>query len=107
MLRARDALEQMTGQRPVGHRAAQWDLSASTIPLVEELGFLYDSSLMADDECYELLADGRPTGVVEVPVEWVRDDAVYLLFNRDPRDAALHPARGRLRHLPPRIRCGL
>jgi peptidoglycan/xylan/chitin deacetylase (PgdA/CDA1 family) len=84
MLRARDALEAMTGQRPVGHRAAQWDLSASTIPLVEELGFIYDSSLMADDACYELLADGRPTGVVEIPVDWVRDDAVYLLFNREP-----------------------
>jgi peptidoglycan-N-acetylglucosamine deacetylase len=39
---------------------------------------------MADDSCYELLADGRPTGVVEIPVDWLRDDAVYLLFNREP-----------------------
>jgi peptidoglycan/xylan/chitin deacetylase (PgdA/CDA1 family) len=84
MLRARDALEKMTGTRPVGHRAAHWDLSANTIELVAELGFEYDSSLMADDECYELLADGRPTGVTEIPVEWSRDDAVYFLFNREP-----------------------
>ena len=84
MLRAADALEAMTGQRPVGHRAAQWDLSPHTIELVAELGFLYDSSLMADDACYELVTDGRPTGVVEVPVEWSRDDAVYFLFNREP-----------------------
>ncbi len=84
MLRARDALEAITGTRPVGHRASNWDLSANTVDLVAELGFDYDSSLMADDECYELVADGRPTGVVEIPVEWSRDDAVYFLFNREP-----------------------
>jgi peptidoglycan/xylan/chitin deacetylase (PgdA/CDA1 family) len=84
MLRARDALEAMTGRRPVGHRAANWDLSPHTVELVAELGFAYDSSLMADDEPYELVANGRPTGVVEIPVEWLRDDAVYFLFNREP-----------------------
>ncbi len=84
MLRARDALARMTGAMPVGHRAANWDISAHTIELVAELGFLYDSSMMADDSCYELVSRGEPTGVVEIPVDWVRDDAVYLLFNREP-----------------------
>ena len=84
MLRSRDALEAITGTRPVGHRASNWDLSPHTVELVAELGFDYDSSLMADDECYELVANGKPTGVVEVPVEWSRDDAVYFLFNREP-----------------------
>ncbi len=84
MRRARDALAAMTGTLPVGHRAAQWDLSPHTVELVAELGFAYDSSLMADDAPYELMCDGRPTGVVEIPVEWSRDDAVYFLFNRDP-----------------------
>ena len=84
MQRARDALRDLTGTEPVGHRAANWDLSANTVELVAELGFAYDSSLMADDDCYELLSDGKPTGVVEIPVDWVRDDAVYLLFNRTP-----------------------
>jgi peptidoglycan-N-acetylglucosamine deacetylase len=84
MLRARDALAGIAGVQPVGHRAAQWDLSAATIELVAEAGFLYDSSMMADDEPYELVTNGRPTGLVEIPVDWVRDDAVYLLFNRDP-----------------------
>ena len=84
MLRARDALAAMTGRDPVGFRAANWDLGEGTIAIVEEMGLLYDSSLMADEDCYELLVEGRPTGVVEVPVEWLRDDAVYLLFNRNP-----------------------
>ena len=40
---------------PVGFRAANWDLSPTTIPLVAELGLSYDSSLMADEACYEAL----------------------------------------------------
>jgi len=84
MARSRDALSGITGVQPVGHRAAQWDLSPATIEIVAELGFMYDSSLMADDEPYELVCAGRPTGLVEIPVDWVRDDAVYLLFNREP-----------------------
>lgn len=84
LLRSRDTLEQLTGKTPVGHRSANWDLSSNTIQLVAEAGFSYDSSMMADDSCYELLSDGRETGLVEIPVDWVRDDAVYLLFNREP-----------------------
>ena len=82
--RSRDALGDLTGRLPVGHRSANWDLSANTIALVAEAGFSYDSSMMADDGCYELLVQGEATGLVEIPVDWVRDDAVYLLFNREP-----------------------
>ena len=46
------------------------------------MGLIYDSSLMADVDCYELLENGEPTGVVELPVEWIRDDAVYFNMNR-------------------------
>lgn len=84
MLRARDVLAPLIGAPPVGFRSANWDLSPHTIAIVEEMGLLYDSSLMADEAPYELLCDGRATGVVEVPVEWLRDDAVYLMFNRAP-----------------------
>jgi peptidoglycan/xylan/chitin deacetylase (PgdA/CDA1 family) len=84
LARSADALERITGIRPVGHRAAHWDLSPDTARLVAEAGFLYDSSMMADDACYEILLDGAPSGLIEVPVDWVRDDAVYLLFNRQP-----------------------
>lgn len=83
-LRARDVLEKTMGRAPVGFRSANWDLSPNTIGIVKEMGLEYDSSLMADEACYELVCDGEPTGVVEVPVEWLRDDAVYLMFNRSP-----------------------
>ncbi len=86
--RALDVLQKLTGQVPVGMRTASWDYSPWTLRIVREMGLLYDSSLMADDEPYELLEHDKPTGIVELPVEWIRDDAVY--FNMD-RFAALRP----------------
>ncbi len=82
MLRSADTLEKITGVRPVGVRTASWDFSPSTLAIEQEMGLAYDSSLMADEDCYELLLDGSPTGIVELPVEWVRDDAVYFMMHR-------------------------
>lgn len=82
MLRSADTLESITGTRPVGMRTPSWDFSPNTLALAREMGLIYDSSLMADVDCYELLENGEPTGVVELPVEWIRDDAVYFNMNR-------------------------
>ncbi|BAQ43722.1 MULTISPECIES: polysaccharide deacetylase family protein [Methylobacterium] len=82
MLRSADALERITGTRPVGLRTPSWDYSDATLAIIREMGLLYDSSLMADDTCYELMEDGAPTGIVEVPVEWIRDDAPYFMMSR-------------------------
>ena len=80
--RAADTLEGITGIRPVGMRTPSWDFSYETLKIERELGLIYDSSLMADDDPYELVEDGEPTGIVELPVEWIRDDAVYFNMNR-------------------------
>jgi len=82
MMRAADTLTKITGVRPAGLRTPSWDFSPDTLRIEKEMGLLYDSSLMADEACYELLLDGEPTGIVEVPVEWVRDDAVYFMMHR-------------------------
>jgi peptidoglycan/xylan/chitin deacetylase (PgdA/CDA1 family) len=82
MQRAADTLERIAGQRPVGIRTPSWDFSPATLTIARDMGLLYDSSLMADVDCYELLLDGALTGVVELPVEWIRDDAVYFNMNR-------------------------
>ncbi|WP_435242017.1 polysaccharide deacetylase family protein [Streptomyces cucumeris] len=81
-LRAADTLERITGTRPVGLRTPSWDFSPHTLPIIEEMGLLYDSSLMADDDPYELLDRGRPTGIAEIPVQWIRDDAPYFVMER-------------------------
>src|SRR3954465_9304770 len=87
-MRSADTLEQVCGQRPVGIRTPSWDFSPHTLAITKEMGLFYDSPLMADGDCYELEMDGQATGVVELPVEWIRDDAVYFNMNRF---AALRP----------------
>ena len=87
-MRAADTLEEIAGVRPVGLRTPSWDFTEHTVAISREMGLLYDSSLMGDDDPYEILEDGEPTGLVELPVEWVKDDAVY--FNMD-RFSALRP----------------
>jgi peptidoglycan/xylan/chitin deacetylase (PgdA/CDA1 family) len=77
--KATETITELTGTRPVGYRAPSWNFSPNTLRIVREMGFLYESSLMADDRPYELLQAGEPTGIVELPVEWILDDAP--LFN--------------------------
>jgi peptidoglycan-N-acetylglucosamine deacetylase len=74
-------LTRMTGTKPTGYRAPSWNFSPNTLSILRDMGFRYESSLMADDSPYELLQDGRPTGLVELPVEWILDDAPLF----DPR----------------------
>src|SRR3982751_858361 len=57
--RAADTLEKITGRRPVGIRTPSWDFSPNTLAITREMGLEYDSSMMADDDCYELLLDGQ------------------------------------------------
>ena len=75
------AVERMTelmGERPVGYRAPSWNFSDNTLELLMDMDFLYDSSLMADDRPYEIVANGEPTGFVELPVDWILDDAPLM-----------------------------
>jgi peptidoglycan-N-acetylglucosamine deacetylase len=92
--RSADTLEKLTGSRPVGIRTPSWDFSDHTLAVTRALGLRYDSSLMAADEPYELLADGEPTGVVEIPVEWIRDDAPYFTMDRHTAVRPYTPPRG-------------
>ncbi|MEZ5851350.1 MAG: polysaccharide deacetylase [Hyphomicrobiaceae bacterium] len=80
--RAAEVLQKITGVTPVGIRTPSWDFSQHTLSITREMGLLYDSSLMADDDPYELLENGAPTGIVELPVEWIRDDFPYLAMDR-------------------------
>jgi peptidoglycan/xylan/chitin deacetylase (PgdA/CDA1 family) len=82
MTRSYETLKEITGKAPTGIRTPSWDFSQSTLKIIRELGLVYDSSLMADDRPYELLEEGKPTGIVELPVEWLLDDYPYFGFER-------------------------
>ena len=95
MERALDVLQRI-GVRPLGFRSPSADLSASTLELVEEHGFLYDSSLMTDDyrpfhprigdrvSRDEPLLPGRESRLWELPMCFELDDSVHFQFNFGP-----------------------
>lgn len=84
-----DLLTTMTGRRPVGYRAPSWKFSTWTLAQVRAAGFLYDSSLMASDDPYELLLDGERTGLIELPIERILDDFPYFGGNADGSNPSL------------------
>jgi peptidoglycan/xylan/chitin deacetylase (PgdA/CDA1 family) len=73
-----DYLTKATGKRPVGYRAPSWAFSASTLDLIQKKGFLYDSSLQALDEPYEIMSRGKNTGIVELAIDWTLTETPYL-----------------------------
>ena len=73
---------QRLGHKPAGIRTPSWDFTADTLSIIQDLGLLYDTSLMADDRPYEILAEGKPTGLIELPVEWILDDYAYYSYDR-------------------------
>lgn len=82
LVRAKDALTRITGREPVGYRSPSWELKPGTPGLLHRHGFLYDSSLMADDIPYRVAAgDGD---LVELPVQWLLDDWAHFGFSAFP-----------------------
>jgi peptidoglycan-N-acetylglucosamine deacetylase len=92
------ALESMAkvGVKPSGYRSPSADISPVTLSLLEEYGFLYDSSLMADDfrPYHPRLGDqvdrelplskGRESRLWELPISFELDDWVHFQFNFEP-----------------------
>ncbi len=62
----------------MGYRAPAWAFSEHTIGLIRKAGFLYDSSLMAMDEPYELVSNGQATGITELSIDWTLTETPYL-----------------------------
>jgi peptidoglycan/xylan/chitin deacetylase (PgdA/CDA1 family) len=81
LTKAMAEMKQLTGMTPTGYRAPSWNFSPNTLTILRDMGFRYESSLMADERPYELVQNGQPTGLVEIPVEWILDDAPLF----DPR----------------------
>ncbi|MER8454167.1 polysaccharide deacetylase [Mesorhizobium sp. M1428] len=83
--------QSVLGLRPVGYRSPYWDYSESTLDLIEEAGFKYDSSLMARDlvpyrpQRWQVRWEkgnvaGAASNVLEIPVSWYLDDFPPLAY---------------------------
>lgn len=88
---ALESYDKQLGIRPVGYRSPYWDYSESTLDLVEEFEFLYDSSLMARDlvpyhpQRWQIRWEqgnvaGRASRVLEIPTNWYLDDFPPLAY---------------------------
>src|SRR5262245_22440218 len=71
-------LTKVTGKKPVGYRAPSWAFSNSTLDLIIKKGFVYDSSLQALDEPYEVMSRGKNTGLIELSIDWTLTETPFL-----------------------------
>lgn len=90
------ALNRFLGHPPLGYRSPSWDYSASTLALLVEYGFVYDSSLFAHDfqpyhprlgdrvTADEPLTLGHETSIWEFPVDFGLDDWPHFTFRFEP-----------------------
>ncbi len=69
-----------TGTAPVGFRSPAWELTPHMLREIKRLGLAYDSSLSGFDHPYEI------DNVVEIPVQWATDDAIFFKFEGGGRD---------------------
>lgn len=67
-------------REPFGYRSPSWEMTPQAWAQLREAGIYYDSSLMGYDHPYWL------DGLVEVPVQWQMDDAIFYRYvNGSPR----------------------
>jgi peptidoglycan/xylan/chitin deacetylase (PgdA/CDA1 family) len=82
LTRAMEHLTRVLGRKPVGARGPSGTMSLHTIGLLKQAGILYDSTLQAMDGPYEILLEGQPSAMVELPVNAYRNDYRFLTAGR-------------------------
>lgn len=88
--KATDVHKAMCGAAPRGYRAPVYNVTQGVVDRLIDRGFLYDSSLMADDVPYVMeTAEGS---MLELPVHWGNDD--WPPFAHYDEIGYLMPVRG-------------
>lgn len=85
LVQAQELFLAQTGLRGLGHRAPSWEMTPDFLRVLARRGVSYDSSLMGFDHPYQI------DQLVEVPVQWMVDDALYFRYTNSTRDKT-HPA---------------
>lgn len=78
-----EVITNFSGQRPRGWRAPMYNFSKNSLEFLAKEGFLYDSSLMADDIPYVLKDKKSSKEVIELPTHWGMDDWPQYTHNGD------------------------
>jgi len=72
--KAIELFKKFTGMMPQGYRSPSWEMTPESLRILKRLGVVYDSSLSGYDHPYEI------EGLVEMPIQWGLDDAMYFRF---------------------------
>jgi len=92
--RGMTALKNAVNVRPKGYRSPSWALTKHTMTMLQQRGYIYDSSLMSTDYTpyipalyEEALDDGRVvkgplSNMAELPVSWSLDDYPHFEYSR-------------------------
>jgi peptidoglycan/xylan/chitin deacetylase (PgdA/CDA1 family) len=82
--RSQEVLGELTGYRPTIYRSPSWELNRVTPEILVRNGVRSDSSLMDDETPYLLETPAGP--LVEIPIQWLLDDAEHWGHTRANRD---------------------
>lgn len=94
IVRGMEALKKTANVVPKGYRSPAWALTRHTLSILEEHGFIYDSSLMGNDYTpyrpplyLDIDREGRVTKgplsrLIEIPVHWSLDDYPHFEYVR-------------------------
>jgi len=78
------AIVKAVGRKPSGFRLPEGNMTPETLRILNDAGFLYDSSMADDDIPYQTAIDGWPVRMIEIPMHWEMQDFPYFAFNFFP-----------------------
>ena len=77
MVKSFEIFGQQLAKQTFGYRSPAWEMTPELFDLLKEFNLQYDSSLMGFDHPYEV------NGIVELPVQWLLDDAIFSVIRLD------------------------
>ena len=78
-----EIFEKMFRKRPLGYRCPAGEYDDKTWELLDDYGFLYDSTMMGAD--YPYLKKIRKNSIVILPIHWMFSDWVHFGWNMYPK----------------------
>lgn len=84
MKKSVEAVEAISGQKPIGFRAPEGELTVKTFEIAKKYGIYYSSTLGNDDRPYEFTLGGGDS-ILEIPFHWAMADTPYFDFHFWPQ----------------------
>jgi peptidoglycan/xylan/chitin deacetylase (PgdA/CDA1 family) len=77
--RASEVFDRLLGYKPRGYRPPAAEITANTLKMLADRGYLYDTNMLDDVYPYRHVLPGGVKGPVELPTHWSLADAGYML----------------------------